>query len=60
MSSLQDAFFYVGKTGQPGANGIMVHYPESADKNNKLERADGVDILLKLPRGKKMSTLRTA
>ena len=51
MCSPQDAFFYVGKRGKPGENGIMLPYPEGAGKDNKLERADGVDIVLKLPRG---------
>ena len=46
-----DAFFYVGDSGGPSGAGTLVPYPEGSSKNTVLTKADGLNIMLKLPTG---------
>ncbi|CAG0920566.1 unnamed protein product, partial [Notodromas monacha] len=49
-----DAFFWVGTGGTPTPQGTIVPYPIREDgdsKPKKLERADGLDLVIKLPDG---------
>ncbi|XP_066600483.1 protein Skeletor, isoforms B/C isoform X2 [Prorops nasuta] len=55
-----DAFFWVGNTPMPNPSGFLVPYPEDFPGRDppELRAYDNVDVILKLPQGKKLRDIK--